>query len=100
MADDGRRRTTDFQQILELVGPEPAALLCKHFGGSHVYIPQSRTVTRNLREAQILSDRKAGMSYRDLGRKWSMTKGGVLKLVRRVEVKKKEAESDGEGMDR
>ena len=98
------RQQTDFQKVLALVGPEVAAVLCEEFGGTHVYIPKKRTVTRRLREQGIYNDRKAGMSYRDIARKWDMTKGGAYKLCVRVEkqlaeeaAKKKGGEADGTG---
>ena len=62
-----------YKYIAELIGPEKAFVILKHFGGSTIYIPKIDSYTRHTRNLAIVEDYKSGLTYKQLASKHGLT---------------------------
>lgn len=62
-----------YKYIAELIGPEKAFIILKHFGGSTIYIPKIDSYTRYTRNLEIVEAYKSGMTYSQLASQHGLT---------------------------
>ena len=62
-----------YKYIAELIGPEKAFVILKHFGGSTIYIPKIDSYTRHTRNLEILEGYKSGLTYKQLASQYGLT---------------------------
>lgn len=75
------KRFNDDHWIVEAIGPEPARKLMAYYGGEDVELPTCIGAGRAIRNANILSDSKQGMSGAALALKYGMTGRSVRKIL-------------------
>lgn len=67
-----------------VIGAENTVKLIEHFGGTYMYIPLMKTVTKEERDKLIYADYSSGMSFLELGQKYSLAQSSLRDLVNKM----------------
>lgn len=70
----------EYQQAAEVIGIDSFLKLCKHYGGTNLYIPKKDRVTRHIRDVQIKKDFD-GANYKEISRRYRLSESHVRKIV-------------------
>lgn len=76
--------------LADLVGMEELEKLCLHYKKEALVLPRCTKAMMMLRDANILKDRRDGLSYSDLALKYQMTEDGINKALRRIELQERQ----------
>lgn len=77
-----------YRAIARAVGLEGLKKLCDHFGGSSIYIPQTRKLIENRRETAIYREYD-GSNIKQLAARYGVSESTVYNLVRDRLITKK-----------
>lgn len=70
----------DMRQILKALGPQNTAIILGLFGGSSIYIPDSKRLWLHIRDARIRQEFN-GANIKMLARKWKLCTRHVRTIV-------------------
>ncbi|MBN2547481.1 MAG: hypothetical protein JXB50_16875 [Spirochaetes bacterium] len=70
--------STDMADLREITGDEIFLKICRHFEGTTIYF--SKGIIRDVQKQFILSDYDAGMSYRELAKKYSYSEMWIREI--------------------
>jgi hypothetical protein len=76
--------------LSELIGTKELEKLCQYYGREALVLPRCTNAMMMLRDANILKDRRDGLSYSDLALKYQMTEDGINKALRRIEQQERQ----------
>lgn len=71
--------------LVDIIGMEDLEKLCQWHKKDALVLPRCTNAMMMLRDANILKDRRDGLSYSDLALKYQMTEDGISKALRRIE---------------
>lgn len=70
------------RELAEIIGLDAYKKLVEHYGGSHIYVRKSDTITRADRNAEI-KEKFNGSNYRELAREYSLSETRIRDIVNR-----------------
>lgn len=73
-------RSEQQKEIAEIIGIEAYRKLVEHYGGSHIYINKSDTVTRPDRDDEIRK-KFNGSNYRQLVREYNLSEPTIRNIL-------------------
>lgn len=80
-----RRDGQAYQRIEEVAGPEAAGKLVEVFGGSPVYVAKMHADLLAARNRQIRAEYDAGISVKELARRYNLTERQIWTILGRAE---------------
>lgn len=69
-------------ELATLVGLEGLQALCRAYQGQHLVVPMARAALTEIRNRQLLADRAAGKSVRDLSLLYNLHRRRVQQILR------------------
>jgi hypothetical protein len=72
-------------ELVDLIGFDALVLLCQLFGGGVFDCPRCLKALNVLRDNELLSGKRTGLTLAQLARQYHLTERGVSKALRRVE---------------
>ncbi len=78
------------RELAEVIGLDAYKKLVEHYGGSHIYIQKSDTITRTDRNSEIKA-KFNGSNYRELAREFNLSEKTIREIVAEI-IKEKQNE--------
>lgn len=72
----------EFKALVEIVGESKAEIIIDTFGGSYIYIPMKKTLSKEDRDIQIYNDFLSGLSFRKIALKYNVSENTARKIIR------------------
>lgn len=86
MLTDTNQLSGEQKELAEIIGIESYKKLIENYGGSHLYIPKSETVMKNLRNSEILK-KFNGNNHRKLSREYNISEITVRNILQNFNKK-------------